>query len=725
MKTFYVPNMSASDTKPMPGNPWQATAAPYPVSTKDAYEKWIRDKSTDHCFYTAIEGINPHRRISQENPAKWMHGLVADYDAKLPDNFDMKELLERCNPDALPRAISKTFSGNARVVWEFANPILVDCPDYSKAIFKELAKKLKLGRVLPGLDDCTFRTNQLYEIGHSWVEVPGAPTVPESQLGDVLVEASGKVNWNKVGETDTEIPIEKIAAEVEARWPGRWTGEFKVGARGPTFWIDDGIDRVGCQVGDHGMICYTDRAGKSFIPWAELFGASFVDKFREEVIGKAVMEFYFDGKSYWFKNGINRWYDAKVENVARALRVHGIKTESKKGASQMDRVLYTIETQRRVDAALPILFTDNEVVEIGNDRFLNTNFRKPVSPAEDGDPKNWPFLQRLIWGNFGEEQLPYFLAWFQRFYASAYHNEPTQGQMIVLAGSTNQGKTLINWRVIGAALGGHADATKYLMGRTNFNKEVAEVPVWSLDDPTGHVDFDKHRQFGENIKSHIANPRIKYHPKFKDPVEIEFYGRQVMTCNTDPQSLGVLPPMDNAVADKIMLFKFTDYRHPFEAYTGTKGTKDEKEASINHIVATELPLFLKWLLDWKPPVHVIWGENPRFGVRPYHHPEMLFTAVEDNPATKLIEVLDRWAMSARRDDKSLKEWKGTATDFYTSLMGVDEGNLKPLISKYTVVRLGRELRTLAQRGGTRVLKCSKVGNVSRYTISTEDKEFHL
>jgi hypothetical protein len=55
-------------------------------------------------------------------------------------------------------------------------------------------------------------------------------------------------------------------------------------------------------------------------------------------------------------------------------------------------------------------------------------------------------------------------------------------------------------------------------------------------------------------------------------------------------------------------------------------------------------------------------------------------------------------------------------------MGLDEGNLRPLINRYTAVRLGRELRTLAQRGGTRVLKCSKKANVSRYTISVEDKE---
>lgn len=713
MKTFYLPNMSASDTLAMPIDPWKVVAAPYPVSSKDEYERWIKNKDTDHCFYTAVEAINPHRRVSLENPAKYLHGLVADYDAELPNNFDLQEILDRCNPDALPRALSRTFSGNARLVWEFDKPLLVDCPEFTKSIMKEIARKFKLAKILPGLDECTFRTNQLFEIGHDWVEVPGNPTISEAVSGDLLVEASSKVNWNKVGESDTEIPIEKIAAEVEARWPGRWTGEFKVGARGPTFWIQDGIDRIGCQVGDHGMICYTDRAGRAFVSWGELLGNAFVDKFREEVIGKAVMEFYYDGRAYWRKNGTDRWYDFKVEDVSRKLRVNGIKTDSKKGASQLDRVIDTIQTHQRVDAAVPILFTNQTLVEIGNDRFLNTNFRMPVAAADDGDESKWSYIKNWLWPVFGEEQLPYFLAWLARFYRGAVEGVPTQGQVVVVAGGPSQGKTLLNWRVVGAALGGFADATPYLQGKTSFNKTAAEHPVWSLDDPTGQVDYDKHKQFGEAIKAHVANPRVSYHPKHKDSIEIPWYGRLFLTCNTDPQSLSVLPPMDNAVSDKIMLFKFTDFQFTFGS-----------NADVEQQITAELPHFLRWLLDWTPPDQVLWDENKRFGVRPYHHPEMLHTAVEDNPATKLVEVLDLWASSMRRDDKTLADWKGTTAKLFSSLMGTDEGNLRPFLSRYTPVRLGRELRSLTQRGTTRVLKHSNKGNVSRYTISIEDKDFH-
>ena len=100
---------------------------------------------------------------------------------------------------------------------------------------------------------------------------------------------------------------------------------------------------------------------------------------------------------------------------------------------------------------------------------------------------------------------------------------------------------------------------------------------------------------------------------------------------------------------------------------------------------------------------------------------MLHTAVEDNPATRLIELIDMWAISMRRENKSVTEWKGTATDLYSQLTGLEEGRFKPLLSRYTTMRLGRELRTLVQRGGTRVLKASKGGNVSKYTISVVEQ----
>jgi hypothetical protein len=99
---------------------------------------------------------------------------------------------------------------------------------------------------------------------------------------------------------------------------------------------------------------------------------------------------------------------------------------------------------------------------------------------------------------------------------------------------------------------------------------------------------------------------------------------------------------------------------------------------------------------------------------------MVESANEDSAATKLEEILDRWASSIRRDDKAKKEWKGTATDMFSGIMGVDEGMLKPLLSRYTPVRLGRELRMLANRPSSRVLRHVTHHGKTWYIISVEE-----
>ena len=56
--------------------------------------------------------------------------------------------------------------------------------------------------------------------------------------------------------------MDVLESEIQKRFPNRWVGEFDIGSRGPLFWIDDGIDREGCQIVEDGVVCYSDRAGK-------------------------------------------------------------------------------------------------------------------------------------------------------------------------------------------------------------------------------------------------------------------------------------------------------------------------------------------------------------------------------------------------------------------------------------------------------------------------------
>jgi len=61
--------------------------------------------------------------------------------------------------------------------------------------------------------------------------------------------------------------MDVIEEECVRRWGSRLPNGLKIDQRVPLFWIDDGIEREGGQVGDHGVICFSDRAGKGFGSW--------------------------------------------------------------------------------------------------------------------------------------------------------------------------------------------------------------------------------------------------------------------------------------------------------------------------------------------------------------------------------------------------------------------------------------------------------------------------
>ena len=45
--------------------------------------------------------------------------------------------------------------------------------------------------------------------------------------------------------------------------------------------------RDGCQVVDDGIVCYSDRAGKGFVTWAEILGVQVRSGLRATEVGTA------------------------------------------------------------------------------------------------------------------------------------------------------------------------------------------------------------------------------------------------------------------------------------------------------------------------------------------------------------------------------------------------------------------------------------------------------
>jgi len=81
-------------------------------------------------------------------------------------------------------------------------------------------------------------------------------------------------------------------------------------------------------------------------------------------------------------------------------------------------------------------------------------------------------------------------------------------------------------------------------------------------------------------------------------------------------------------------------------------------------IAAELPFFAAFLRDWAAPEYTR-PANPRFGVVPYLHSELLESADNTNDTSRFKELVDSWRPIWFRQGgvgESDATWEGNATD---------------------------------------------------------------
>jgi hypothetical protein len=329
------------------------------------------------------------------------------------------------------------------------------------------------------------------------------------------------------------------------------------------------------------------------------------------------------------------------------------------------------------------------VIDFMGRRVLNTSKVKTLLRAEESG--NWgehfPWIATFLKEFFDpEEQLEFFLAWLQRFYKSATAGKLLQGQAVFVAGEPGRGKTLLTNRIISSLVGGHADAARFLLGETNFNRELFEVGLWTIDDCTPGDNATDHKKFSSLLKKCVANTTFEFHAKFRDSCMVQWAGRIIVTGNLDAESLRILPDVDTSILDKLLLFRAAPRVSHFP-------DRYELEAMLKQ----ELPHFAAWLDDHKPSEDII-DEDPRYGVRRYHHSSLAASAGEVSDAQMVREILEAYF----RDNGGILE--GNTTDIFTSLHLDD--SLKPLLARHNPRWLGTQLGKLQAQGDGFVSKWS-------------------
>jgi hypothetical protein len=154
----------------------------------------------------------------------------------------------------------------------------------------------------------------------------------------------------------------------------------------------------------------------------------------------------------------------------------------------------------------------------------------------------------------------------------------------------------------------------------------------------------------ELTKRCVANPRLEYHAKYADAIPLPWSGRVMMSLNLDANSLAALPSLDSSNRDKIIALRISG------GHKVKFGSNDFVESTI----ATELPYFLKWLIDWKAPLEV--KDSSRFGVKTYIDSFIEAAAYDNSSRSAIAEMVEFFAKKVREYTERPK-WRGTLTEF--------------------------------------------------------------
>lgn len=621
--------------------PWEFHPAQKPsekiCKDKEERQNWYRSKSTDWQFYTGIEPANPNQRTSKDNPPKFIHAFVADYDLPISD--------ERINEavgsmSIKPAYVERSLGGNCRLLWILPRPLSVETSDFAIWILQHAKKWLQLD-LLPGLDDGAFEDPaRLFCNGASWRrKLDNIGLINESKLQAFFVEATKKFKF-KAPEGNT-IPLAIVEAAIRKHFPTfSWPAEFALDTQGPSFWIPESVSPLSAIVKPDGMLTFSAHAGKPFYSWSDILGSDFVKQVNEEAIAKATLDIYHDGHSYW----------RIIDGIYQTVTDRGMSIYLREGcgipAKKVDATLHYINENARVAGAAPFVFRPPGIITYNHRKVLNTWKNTVLRPSDSPVPENLWVLDFLRAFLDPPEQFIWLMAWLKHFYTSASELKPRPGQNIFLMGLANRGKTFFCREIVGKMVGGFVDASDYIVRGDSFGSENYHVPVWCIDDETPSGSNSSHDRFASMMKKTAANQQFRYHQKFEVPTTVEWMGRITVTANLDYVSSRILGSLDNTSADKTSVFRCTKEKIHFpERY------------ELQKLLATELPLFCKWILEWSVPDAV--PRDGRYGYAPHHDQSLIDQTHQTSKAAPFKELLIEELQAYFAQDPEKTEWRGT------------------------------------------------------------------
>jgi hypothetical protein len=322
-----------------------------------------------------------------------------------------------------------------------------------------------------------------------------------------------------------------------------------------------------------------------------------------------------------------------------------------------------------------------------------------------------PTISEIIGGAFADPMATtVFMSWLSGRYKSVQAHCHIPSPMLVLAGEINSGKSLLAW-IVAQTLGGRtANPYSAWSGGMLWNDDLVGSELLLVDDCVASTDIRNRRAFGASFKESVYPHSVQLRKRNHSSISVRPVWCVMVCCNSTPESLQIIPPLDADLADKIALLHVIGVKLPIDTST------PDGKTQLQSLIRSELPAFAQQLIDWVTPDEL---KDSRSGVIAWRDPELSESVDAHSPSKRLEALLEAafadygiWHdlprdMTASEVEARLVELNSPVREQARQLCGTWHGACGSALAK--LARSGSQYVSLSDR--------APVGKALRYAIS--------
>jgi hypothetical protein len=346
---------------------------------------------------------------------------------------------------------------------------------------------------------------------------------------------------------------------------------------------------------------------------------------------------YFHAPSATFlvQNAEGRWLPLRSEAYKRYLKV----VRGLYSSEDIDQETVRIQMENDVARYGALCGQNSGFYDKDGARILVTENMNLIEPIEGTFPTIASIVKGLLVASeesdIAEAQTHTFFGWLKSSVEALRAGRYQQQQALAICGIADCGKSLIQHQLITPCLAGRsADAMRYFLRDNDFNANLFAAEHLFLDDCRTQSKISTRLAFGEKIKTHTVGATIKsLHSKGKDEISVKPWWRITITLNDDPESLMVLPPLNENFDDKLIILRASRFDFPMPV------TSTEEKEKFAQKIKSEIPAFLFWLIN-KYQIPEKYADPRRYNVATFHHPYLKRSLESLAPEYDLLDLID-------------------------------------------------------------------------------------